>query len=122
MSKIGMQGIPDFFLTFVIYPSKSISVMGQNDEIRLKDAINQLLDTYKLKGKLTEQKLVDSWERLMGHVIARHTQSVYIKDKKLILKLDSSVLRQELGYAKSKIIQRLNEEIGQQVIEDVVFH
>lgn len=94
--------------------------MRQN-EVKLKDAIHQLLDTYKLKGKLTEQKLVDSWEKLMGHVIARHTTKVFIQDKKLIVKLDSSVLRQELSYAKTKIITRLNEEIGEVVIEDVIF-
>ena len=91
------------------------------NEVTLKQAINQLLDTYKLRGKLTENKLIESWEQLMGKVIAKHTKSIHLEKNLLIVQLDSSVLRQELSYAKEKIIDRLNEQLGKRIIEDIVF-
>ncbi len=91
------------------------------NEITLKQAINKLLDTYRLRGKLTESKLIASWEQIMGKVIAKHTTSLKLDKTLLIVYLDSSVIREELSYAKDKIIQRLNEQLGKRVIEDVVF-
>ncbi len=91
------------------------------NEVSLKQAINKLVDTYKLRGKLTENKIAESWEELMGKVIAKHTTSIKLDKTLLIVQLDSSVLRQELSYAKEKIIKRLNDQIGNRIIEDIVF-
>lgn len=92
-----------------------------SNEINLKQAINKLVDTYRLRGKLTENKLSESWEQLMGKVIAKHTTSIKLDKTLLIVQLDSSVLRQELSYTKENIMQRLNDYIGTRVIEDIVF-
>lgn len=92
-----------------------------NNEISLKQAINQLVDTYRLRGKLTESKLVESWEDLMGKTIAKHTTSLKLNKTLLIVHLDSSVVRQELSYAKEKIIKKLNDQLGNAIIEDIHF-
>jgi len=91
------------------------------NEVTLKQAIHQLLDTYRLRGKLTENKLIQSWEQLMGKAIANHTTSLKLEEKRLTVHLDSSVMRQELSYAREKIIQRLNEQLGGNVIEEISF-
>lgn len=95
--------------------------MKRRNEVKLKEAIDHLLDAYKLRGRLSENRLIQSWEKIMGKVIARHTSNIYLKENRLFVKLNSSVLRSELSYAKGKIIVRINEEIGQNLVKDIVF-
>ncbi len=94
--------------------------MRQN-EITLKDAIDKLLNTYKLKSKVQEAQLVSAWENIMGKMIERHTRDLYIKNKKLFVKLDSAVVKQELMYARTKVLEKVNEELGAKVIDEVIF-
>jgi predicted nucleic acid-binding Zn ribbon protein len=95
--------------------------MQRHSELSLKDAIEKLLNTYKLKSKLQETQLVDAWENIMGKMIERHTRDLYIKNKKLFVKLDSAVIRQELMYARTTVLEKVNQELGAKVIEEVVF-
>lgn len=94
--------------------------MSKNNEHTLKEAIDQLLKAYKLDGKLAERRLIASWEQVMGAMIAKHTKDLYIKHKQLFVTLDSSALRNELSLAKTKIIKMLNDEVGSEVITEVI--
>ncbi|RYD71666.1 MAG: DUF721 domain-containing protein [Sphingobacteriales bacterium] len=95
--------------------------MARQAELSLKDAIEKLLHTYKLKSKVQEAQLVAAWESIMGKMIERHTRDLYIKNKKLFVKLDSAVVRQELMYARTTVLEKVNQELGARVIEEVVF-
>lgn len=95
--------------------------MSRHNEYKLKDAIDLLLKTYKLDEKLDEKKLISSWNNIMGKMIANHTTDIYIKNKQLIVHLDSAALKNELLLSKSKIITLLNEAAGKEVITDVKF-
>lgn len=86
----------------------------------LKEAIDDLLNAYHLSGKLDEHRLLSSWEGVMGKMIAKHTKEIFIKDKVLTVKLDSAVLREELSYAKTKMIKLLNDSMGKEVVIDIV--
>lgn len=87
----------------------------------MKEAIDLLLETYRIKGKFQETAIVAHWEEIMGKTIASRTTELYIKDQKLFLKLSSSVLRNELQMARQKIIDLLNARAGSEVIREVVF-
>lgn len=94
--------------------------MSSNEQ-SLKDAIGTFLKSSRLSGKLAEQKIIDGWEKHMGKMIAKHTKQISISNKKLFLHLDSAPLKQELFYSREKIIKMLNEEAGENVIEEVIF-
>lgn len=94
--------------------------MNRKNEHSLKEVIDQLLKAYKLDDKLAERKLIASWESVMGVMIAKHTKDLYIKHKQLFVTLDSSALRNELLLAKTKIVKMLNDEVGSEVINDVI--
>jgi predicted nucleic acid-binding Zn ribbon protein len=91
-----------------------------NDQ-SIGDAIKQMLKQYGLEEKLNQVKITSSWEILMGKTIARYTSAIYFKEGTLIVKLSSAALRQELLYAKSKIILKINTEIGKDIVRDIVF-
>ncbi len=94
--------------------------MSKHNEYTIKEAIENLLKAFKLNDKLDEKKLIASWEEVMGKMIANHTTDIIIRNKQLIVTLDSSALRNELALAKTKIIKILNEKAGKEVITEVV--
>jgi len=93
----------------------------KNNGQSLKEVIGDLLKAYKLDGRLNEVKLINSWEKVLGKVIAKHTKEMFINKKKLFVTLDSAALRDELSFAKSKLVKMLNEEAGMEVIDEIVF-
>jgi len=93
----------------------------RKNEQTIKEAINELLEAYRLKDKLNETRLLKSWEHITGKMISNHTVDLFIKRKILYVKLDSPALKNELTFAKDKILKLLNEEAGQEVIVKIVF-
>ncbi len=91
------------------------------DTYTLKEAINELLNAYKLRGKYNETFLIASWSRMMGAAIAKRTGKIYISNKKLFVQITSAPLKSELAMSKSKIIEILNREAREDVVEDVIF-
>jgi predicted nucleic acid-binding Zn ribbon protein len=94
--------------------------MQKSNEQSLKQAIDALLSTYGLDGKMREVRLVGSWEKVMGKMIARHTKELFISNRKLFVRVDSAALREELSFAKEKLVKMLNEEAGGNTIDEVV--
>ena len=95
--------------------------MKKSNEQSLGQVIEELLVAYKLKSKLNEFRLIDSWEKIMGSAIAKRTEELYIQKKVLYIRLNSAVLREELFSARDKIMNMLNEEAGSPVIEEIFF-
>lgn len=95
--------------------------MRKTHEQTLKQAIEQLLDFYKIRGKVAETKVINSWEELMGKVVANHTTEISIRNRKMFLKLDSSVLKSEMIMIRSDIIKRINDKAEKSIIDEIVF-
>lgn len=93
----------------------------QADIVTLKDGITALLKAYRLQGKLNEVTVVSSWERIMGKAVALKTQEIYISQGKLFVRLSSAPLKHELVMAKTRVLEIINAEVGEKVIQEVVF-
>lgn len=87
----------------------------------LKTIVQEYLKAMKLDTKLKEVRLIKQWEDVIGKTAARYTQNLYIKDRKLFVKVNSSIIRSELIMLKSGILQKLNENAGEKLIDDIVF-
>lgn len=87
----------------------------------LKEAIDQMLDRYKLRNRFDQSYVVAHWDKIMGSAIATRTKKVYIKDNILFLQIESAPLRNELFRAKGKIIELINREMGSALVQDVIF-
>lgn len=96
-------------------------IMKKSNEQTLSEAIRELIETYRIKGKLDEVKLIGSWEKVTGKVIMKYTRDIYIRNRKLYLRIDSPALKNELLYSRSQLVDSLNKEAGSRVIEEIVF-
>ncbi len=94
--------------------------MKKKNEQTLEEAIQLYLNHYRLAGKLTEADLQQSWRAIMGNSIAHHTTEIYLKKQVLVIHLDSSVLRNELSFAKNKIVEKVNEYFKKEVVKEVL--
>lgn len=90
-------------------------------EKHLGEIIREVLKQHGLEEKVTETRISQSWEKVMGKPIAAYTNKISLKKRCLIVYLSSSVLRNELTFAKQKIMQMINEELKQQIVNDIVF-
>jgi predicted nucleic acid-binding Zn ribbon protein len=91
-----------------------------NHDHSLKEVIEELLKVYRLDSKLEEVNLVNSWENVVGKMIANHTENIKVINRVLYVKVDSSALRHELHMERSKILKKLNKKVGKKVIDEIV--
>lgn len=95
--------------------------MRKPNDITLKQAIDKLLSHYKLRGKYDETGVVALWPEIMGTAVANRTTQIYISNGKLFVRIESSVVKNELLMVRSAIISKLNEKAGSKVITEIVF-
>jgi predicted nucleic acid-binding Zn ribbon protein len=95
--------------------------MNRNNDKPLKEAIEQMLRVYKLKRKFDETSLIAFWPEMVGKSVANRTKNIYIKDRKLYIRLESSVIKHELLMIRSQILDKMNEKAGSSVIDEIVF-
>lgn len=89
-------------------------------EVSIGDAIKQFLKQSKLKNSIQALKISDVWEQIMGKTIAKYTDKLEIINHTLFITSSIAPLKNELHYQKEKIIERINEALGEKVIKDVV--
>jgi len=94
--------------------------MRRKNDITIGQALDQMVEHFKLKGKIDESRVRTGWAEIMGPTIAKYTSSVSLRDRKLHVKVESAALKQELNYSKGKIMDLFNKHLGAQVIEDVL--
>lgn len=81
-------------------------------EFILKNALSHGIDTARIQ---------ENWSSIMGENISAYTKEVSLQQDVLIVKLSSSVLRQELSYGKEKIVEMINKSLGENKIQDIRF-
>lgn len=89
-------------------------------EFSLGDAINEFLNKSRIKGSIQALQIEDVWEEVMGKTVARYTDKLQIIGDKLIITTSVAPLKNELKYQKEKIRFRVNEALGQRVVNEVV--
>lgn len=96
--------------------------MSASNTNSLGDVIRAMLRTYKLETGLKNSRIIASWEKIVGPMIAKHTRHLAVRNHVLFAKMDSPALIHELSFAKTKIIKSLNKEAGEELIEDIRFY
>ncbi|MDR3696288.1 DUF721 domain-containing protein [Mucilaginibacter sp.] len=95
--------------------------MRKANDKSLKEAIEQMMQVYKIKRKFDETGIIAHWPELVGKPVANRTKELFIHDKKLFLRLESSVVKNELMNMRSQIIQKINEEANSILVEEIIF-
>jgi hypothetical protein len=92
--------------------------MSRNEQT-LKDILVQLVTAPKIKDKYLVIRIREAWKVNFGGTIAQSTTDIRFRDGTLSLVITSAPLRHELSLGKGKIIDILNEALGDTYIKAV---
>jgi predicted nucleic acid-binding Zn ribbon protein len=95
--------------------------MRKTNDKSLKEAIEQMMQVYKIKRRYDETGVIASWPQLVGKPVANRTKELFIRDKKLFLRIESSVIKNELLLMRSQIIAKINEDAQGILVEEIIF-
>jgi hypothetical protein len=87
---------------------------------KLGDALKQFVQGSKIRNGIRAAQIEEVWGEIMGITIAKYTDKIYIFDKKLFIETSVGPLKNELGFQKAQIIERVNEKMGENMINEVI--
>jgi predicted nucleic acid-binding Zn ribbon protein len=94
--------------------------MRKSNTQPIENVIREYLKEMNIDQKLKEVGIVSQWEKLMGKTVAVRTSQIYIRNHILYIHVTSSVLKNELLMMRQAIIEKINEEAGEKVVEQIV--
>lgn len=89
-------------------------------QLSIGDALKAFLDKSRLKNGIRAVQIEEVWEKVMGKTIAKYTDKIEIINNKLFIYSSVGPLKNELQFQKTKIIERINEILGEKVINEVI--
>lgn len=92
-----------------------------SNEASISEVIDAIIQKNNLEKGLNAVSAENAWKNIMGNGVNSYTQEVVLKNNTLMVSLTSSILRNELSLGKEKIIAMLNEELGKEIIENIIF-
>jgi hypothetical protein len=95
--------------------------MKRKSEIfNMRQAISEYVSDLGFNEKFTEARIKDLWTEIMGQWVANRTTRLSLNHTTLYIKVDSAPLRNKLYYEKTVVIDRFNEKLGKEIIQEVV--
>ena len=91
-----------------------------NNQSTIGAVLQQIIQVNKLQPGMDQIDVKEAWRQLMGNGVNTYTKNVVLKGGTLYVELSSAVLREELSHGKSKIVKMINEELGREVVKDVM--
>ncbi len=82
--------------------------------------IELVLSELGIARKIAQYRACALWDEVVGPEVAHVTTVEGIEQGKLLVRVATPAWRNELIFLKKKILNKLNEAIGEHVIEDVI--
>jgi hypothetical protein len=87
----------------------------------LGDVLEQYFSRCGMKRRLAEQRVLNSWEKIVGKGVAEQTRPLRIQNGVLQVRVANSVWMQQLQFMKGLILQKARGETGLEGLEEVRF-
>ncbi len=94
--------------------------MRKSNEQSIGKVIRKLLKNQKLAGRLLELDAIQSCENILGKELMKYINEITFKKGKLIIKIKSAAVRNELSYQKEKILDKINYTSKNEIVREVI--
>ena len=88
------------------------------------ETLGQILETYLkelgIEKPVKRYTVLSIWSKVVGERIAEVTQPLRFDGGKLFIRVKSAVWRHELIYYKTEIIQKINQELQDRIVYDII--
>ncbi|MEL6143119.1 MAG: DUF721 domain-containing protein, partial [Bacteroidota bacterium] len=89
-------------------------------EKSLKEAFRQLLVNKENQDGFFRAQIREAWPRLFGKNVAKHTRDLMVRKQKLYVYVDAATVRSQLMMVREGIRDRLNQELGEAYLKEVI--
>ena len=96
--------------------------MKRTEPLRLDEIIRRMIDATGMRPEFSRRSVESMWPDVVGPHIASYTGRIYVEGRLLHVYIVSAPLKEELGYARENLVERLNQAVGADVIDDIYFH
>jgi len=86
----------------------------------LSTLINKIISNPKISQRLDNLKALEYLEEILGKNIQKYIFDAKIFNNKLLIKIKSSTVRNELSYQKEKMIIEINKKMGKKLISEII--
>ncbi len=94
---------------------------NDSNDKSIKQLIEELYkNNRQMSQKIDEQRIIKNYPQVVGPLIHKYTDSIFIKNGTLFLKISSSVVKNELTYAREKLCKSLNETVDEEIIKKII--
>ena len=88
---------------------------------KLGDVLGEWVRSMGVEGPLARGTVVARWEGILGESLGQHVEKSWVKGSKLFVRVPTAAWRQEFHHRREEWRVRLNEEMGSEVITEIVF-
>ena len=87
----------------------------------LGEVMQALIDRMGLRKKIDEARIVEAWAMLAGVTINGVTDKAWVKGDRLYVQITSAAWRHELHLRRQAWRARLNDQLGEELVREIVF-
>lgn len=80
--------------------------MERKNALEMKEVIEMYIKSMKLSSGLNTQRIFKAWDDASG--AAQYTVRKFFRDGKLYITLNSSVVRNQLGFQNALLVEKIN--------------
>jgi predicted nucleic acid-binding Zn ribbon protein len=96
--------------------------MSTNDGPRpLGEVLQEVIDELGVRKEIDEARVIETWASVAGPKINEVTESAWMKDSTLYVKITSAAWRQELHMNRRKWRKRLNGALEAELVDEIIF-
>ena len=77
--------------------------------LSIKELAKEFYDSEQIKKGINDIEIFETWKIITDHKIIQRTNNIFLKNKILFIKLNSSPLRNELENNKKNILHKIKE-------------
>jgi len=87
----------------------------------LKDILSELLGSADLPFNPEDGLIWRVWDNVVGEAVARNAQPLWVKDRRLRVKVSDPIWLQELSFMEESLRNKLNDRLGRKAVEKIEF-
>jgi predicted nucleic acid-binding Zn ribbon protein len=89
--------------------------------VPIGSVIDKILHSHVPRTAAEITRIDQMWDKIVGDIIAENTRPAAFKEKTLLVHVNSSPWLHHLYFLKEEIVQKVNDALNEDVIEDILF-
>lgn len=78
-----------------------------------------MLKVYRMDANYRQTEVLAALEEVTGKAVHSRISKAYLRGKVLVIRFNTAVLKEEYSFARSRLVEMINDRVGYDAIESV---